>query len=104
MDVCPTDNNLVALSCGIGTIVIIDRRGGEIVAEFDVHEGMMHSLWKKVITSLVEYFLDHINCVKWSLGGDLLGTAASDRKVKAKVIDFGTGDVIFKAKISGEGN
>ena len=43
-------------------------------------------------------FLEWIRCVRWSPSGDMLASAAEDKKVK--LLDFKTGKVLYTGKTS----
>ena len=65
---------------------VYDRREPRVVKKFEP----LH--WKYLLGSIWTPYREEIRCVRWSQKGDFLATTGGNT---AKVIDFGTGKVIF---------
>ena len=78
------------------TVKIFDKRESKIVQTYDdIHIGNIFLFNKSFLTSNC-YYIDEINCVRWSPSGDMLVSSSGDKTVA--LLDFKTGKKLYTGK------
>ena len=79
-------------------VKIFDKRGSRVVQTFHgIHTSNIFLFNKSFMTSNC-YYIDHINCVRWSPSGDMLASTSDDRTVA--LLDFKTGKKLYTGQTS----
>ena len=107
IDVCQSNENLLAFGGQDKIVKIFDKRESKIVKTFDsIHTGkiirlddyFLHWSFCLIAEWIITLFLASINCVRWDPIGCSLASASEDKTVK--LLDFKTGKVLYTGTTS----
>ena len=75
-------------------VQIFDKRESNIVRKtFNIHTGNIFILFNKPFLTSDRYYIDFINCVRWSPSGDMIASASWDKTVV--LLDVKTGTKLY---------